>query len=224
MQYFAEKYDIELAKKDAKFRKQYPLIAERLDSLEEEIEKLKKYTPHVQEQNSPIKTYDGKSHTLRNIIASFSPKKNNRILLCAHWDTRHIADHDVKRQNEPILGANDGGSGVGVLIELARLLSQKESRVGVDIILFDAEDYGNPDGDGSSATSSLCIGSQYWGKNPHVIDYYAQFGILLDMVGAKDARFTHEGLSRNYAQRILNKVWSEAHRLGYGSYFVYLCS
>lgn len=185
------------------------------------VEKLKTYTPHVQEQNSPIKTYDGKSHTLRNIIASFSPEKNNRILLCAHWDTRHVADYDVERQNEPILGANDGGSGVGVLIELARLLSQQESRIGVDIILFDAEDYGNPDGDGSSMTSSWCIGSQYWGNNPHTNDYYAQYGILLDMVAAKDARFTHEGLSRTYAQRILKKVWSEAHRLGYGSYFVY---
>ena len=184
------------------------------------VKKLKTYTRYVEEQNHPIKTYDGKSHTLRNIIASFSPKKNNRILLCAHWDTRHVADHDVERRNEPILGANDGGSGVGVLIELARLLSKQESRIGVDIILFDAEDYGNPNGD-SKGPISWCIGSQYWGNNPHTTDYYAQYGILLDMVAAKDARFTHEGLSRTYAQRILKKVWSEAHRLGYGSYFVY---
>ena len=108
------------------------------------VQKLSAYTPHVQEQNSRITTYDGKSHTLRNVIASFSPEKNNRILLCAHWDTRHVADHDDAHQNEPILGANDGGSGVGVLIEIARLLSQKESRMGIDIILFDAEDYGDP--------------------------------------------------------------------------------
>ena len=73
----------------------------------------------------------------------------------------------------------------------------------MDIILFD-EDYGNPDGDGSSMTSGWCIGSQYWGNN-HTTDYYAQYGILLDMVAAKDARFTHEGLSRTYAQRILRK-------------------
>lgn len=185
------------------------------------VEKLKKYTPHVQEQNSPIQTYDGKTHTLRNIIASFSPEKNNRIVLCAHWDTRHIADHDEERENEAILGANDGGSGVGVLLEVARLLAQEESRIGVDIILFDAEDYGNPNGDGTSTTSSWCIGSQYWSNTPHTTDYYAQYGILLDMVGAKDARFTHEGLSRTYAKRILKKVWAEAQSLGYGSYFVY---
>ena len=185
------------------------------------VQKLSAYTPHVQEQNSRITTYDGKSHTLRNIIASFSPEKNNRILLCAHWDTRHVADHDDARQNEPILGANDGGSGVGVLIEIARLLSQKESRLGIDIILFDAEDYGDPNSNSPNSATSWCIGSKYWSENPHVPNYYAQYGILLDMVGAKDARFTHEGLSRNYAQRILKKVWKTAHNLGHGEYFAY---
>jgi len=185
------------------------------------VQKLSAYTPHVQEQNSRITTYDGKSHTLRNIIASFSPEKNNRILLCAHWDTRHVADHDDARQNEPILGANDGGSGVGVLIEIARLLSQKESRMGIDIILFDAEDYGDPNSSSPNSATSWCIGSKYWSENPHVPNYYAQYGILLDMVGAKDARFTHEGLSRNYAQRILKKVWKTAHNLGHSEYFAY---
>jgi len=185
------------------------------------VRKLSTYTPHVQEQNSKITTYDGKTHTLRNVIASFSPEKNNRILLCAHWDTRHVADHDDKRQNEAILGANDGGSGVGVLLEIARLLSQQESRVGVDIILFDAEDYGDPNSSSPNSATSWCIGSKYWSENPHVENYYAQFGILLDMVGAKDALFTHEGLSRNYAQRILKKVWQQAHTLGYGAYFSY---
>lgn len=185
------------------------------------VEKLLNYTPHVQEQNTDITTYDGKSHRLRNVIASFSPEKNNRILLCAHWDTRHVADYDDERQDEPILGANDGGSGVGVLIEIARLLSQQESRMGIDIILFDAEDYGNPDNSSANSASSWCIGSKYWSENPHTDNYFAQYGILLDMVGAKGARFTHEGLSRNYAQRILKKVWQQAHALGHGAYFSY---
>lgn len=185
------------------------------------VEKLLNYTPHVQEQNTDITTYDGKSHRLRNVIASFNPEKNNRILLCAHWDTRHVADYDDERQDEPILGANDGGSGVGVLIEIARLLSQQESRMGIDIILFDAEDYGNPDNSSANSASSWCIGSKYWSENPHTDNYFAQYGILLDMVGAKGARFTHEGLSRNYAQRILKKVWQHAHALGYGAYFSY---
>lgn len=185
------------------------------------VEKLLNYTHHVQEQNTDITTYDGKSHRLRNVIASFSPEKNNRILLCAHWDTRHVADYDDERQDEPILGANDGGSGVGVLIEIARLLSKQECRMGIDIILFDAEDYGNPDNSSANSASSWCIGSKYWSENPHTDNYFAQYGILLDMVGAKGARFTHEGLSRNYAQRILKKVWQQAHALGHGAYFSY---
>ena len=99
--------------------------------------KLKSYTPNVLIQEAPITTYDGKHHTLKNIIASFSPEKNNRIALFAHWDSRHIADHDTKNRNTPILGANDGGSGVGVLLEIARQFSKKNPKIGIDIILFD---------------------------------------------------------------------------------------
>ena len=100
-------------------------------------------------------------------------------------------------------------------------MSQQESRLGIDIILFDAEDYGNPDNSSANSASSWCIGSKYWSENPHTDNYFAQYGILLDMVGAKGARFTHEGLSRNYAQRILKKVWQQAHALGHGDYFSY---
>ena len=100
--------------------------------------KFKTYTPNVIVQEAPITTYDGKNHILKNIIASFNPEKNNRVALFAHWDSRHIADHDTKNQNSPILGANDGGSGVGVLLEMARQFSIKNPKIGVDIILFDA--------------------------------------------------------------------------------------
>jgi glutaminyl-peptide cyclotransferase len=184
------------------------------------VQSFEKYTPHVKEQNAPITTYDGKSHTLRNIIASFSPEKNNRIALFAHWDTRHVADHDDIDPENPILGANDGGSGVGVLLEVARALYKQESNIGVDIILFDAEDYGNPES-GPNSSLSWCIGSQHWSKNPHQQDYYARYGILLDMVGSENAVFAHEGYSRQYGNRILKKVWSSASKLGYDSYFQY---
>lgn len=186
------------------------------------VKKLQQYTPHVQEQNAPITTYDGKQHTLRNIIASFSPEKNNRILLCAHWDTRHVADYDTVNTHDPIMGANDGGSGVAVLIETARQLAKQNSRLGIDIILFDAEDYGQPQNDHHPAQAdSWCIGSQYWSKNPHKQDYYAQYGILLDMVGAPDAIFTHEAVSKHFGASILKKVWKIAHESGYGKYFSY---
>ena len=187
------------------------------------VEKLKTYTPDVIEQKASTTTYDGKKHELRNIIASFNPEKNNRIMLCAHWDTRHVADYDTINQKDPILGANDGGSGVGVLIETARLLSLQESNIGVDIILFDAEDYGQPQNyNGYSNPQSWCLGSQYWSKNPHTPNYYARYGILLDMVGAKDAVFAQEGYSKQYGERILKKVWKKANELGYQNHFKYI--
>ena len=184
--------------------------------------KFKTYTPNVIIQEAPITTYDGKKHTLKNIIASFSPEKNNRIALFAHWDSRHIADHDTKNQDAPILGANDGGSGVGVLLELARQFSIKNPTIGVDIILFDAEDYGQPeDSKFPIMQDSWCLGSQHWSKNPHKPNYYARYGILLDMVGAKNATFRKEEISSYYAPNILEKVWRKANQLGYGNHFVF---
>jgi len=184
--------------------------------------KFKTYTPTVIVQEAPITTYDGKNHTLKNIIASFSTEKNNRVALFAHWDSRHIADHDSENQNKPILGANDGGSGVGVLIEMARQFSIKNPKIGVDIILFDAEDYGQPENSGFPVMqNSWCLGSQYWSKNPHKQNYFAQYGILLDMVGAKDATFRHEQISFYYGANILQKVWRKASRLGFGNHFVF---
>ena len=153
--------------------------------------KLRSFTKEVIFQEAPVTTYDGKNHILKNIIASFNPEKKNRIAFFAHWDSRHIADQDSKDQEMPILGANDGGSGVGVLIEIARQLHIKSPKIGVDIILFDAEDYGDPN-QGISSESSWCLGSQYWSKNTHIENYTARYGILLDMVGAKDATFYME--------------------------------
>ncbi len=184
--------------------------------------KFKSYTPNVIVQEAPVTTYDGKNHNLKNIIASFSTEKNNRIALFAHWDSRHIADHDTKNQILPILGANDGGSGVGVLLELARHFSHQNPNIGVDIILFDAEDYGQPENSKfPMMQDSWCLGSQYWSKNPHKPNYFARYGILLDMVGAKDATFRHEQISSYFASNILQKVWRTGNRLGFGDFFVF---
>ena len=184
--------------------------------------KFKTYTSNVIVQEAQITTYDGKNHTLKNIIASFSPEKNNRVALFAHWDSRHIADHDIKNQNKPILGANDGGSGVGVLLEIARQLNIKNTKIGIDIILFDAEDYGQPENSGFPVMqNSWCLGSQYWSNNPHKQNYFAQYGILLDMVGAKDATFRYEQISSYYASNILQKVWRKANLLGFGNHFIF---
>ena len=184
--------------------------------------KFLQYTPNVIIQEGPVTTYDGKNHTLKNIIASFSPEKKNRIALFAHWDSRHIADQDSKNQNSPILGANDGGSGVGVLLELARQFGKKNPKVGVDIILFDAEDYGQPENSKYPIMEdSWCLGSQYWSKNPHKKNYNARYGILLDMVGSQDATFYREGYSVYFASSVLEKVWKIGNKLGFGEYFIY---
>ena len=189
------------------------------------VDKLNSYNAFVKVQEAPIKTYDGKEHVLRNIIASFSVEKNNRIALFAHWDSRHIADHDSVNTKQPILGANDGGSGVGVLLEIARNLNNQNPNIGVDIILFDAEDYGQPENSQYPIMNdSWCLGSQYWSKNPHIKNYYAKYGILLDMVGGENARFRYEGTSEYYASDILKKVWDMAHKIGYSDYFIFKSS
>lgn len=171
-------------------------------------------------------TFDGVDVELRNIIASFQPEKQKRVLLAAHWDTRPFADKDKKKKDAPMDGANDGASGVGVLLEIARALQSKPTNVGIDIILFDGEDWGEKDGAARVAPPAgvyqdwWCLGSQYWSRNKHKAGYRPYYGILLDMVGAKDGHFYREENSREYAPRIVEKVWSAAARTGYSSYFV----
>ena len=184
--------------------------------------KLESYGAKVIVQQAPVTTYDQKKHTLRNIIGSYSPEKNNRIALFAHWDSRHVADYDTINTSQPILGANDGGSGVGVLLEIARNINLKNPKIGVDLIFFDAEDYGQPENSKfPTMNDSWCLGSQYWSKNPHKQNYFAKYGILLDMVGGKDAEFWQEGISSYYASNIIKKVWDIAHNIGYSNFFIY---
>ena len=159
----------------------------------------------------------------RNIIASFSPENPHRVLLAAHWDTRAAADKDLGDSVHPADGANDGASGVAVLLEIGRTLAQnaKSLPVGVDFILFDNEDQGvmgNPAGIADPG-ATWCSGSQYWAKNPHAAGYRADWGILLDMVGAKGSSFPREMNSLVYAATPLTKVWETARKLGHGQYF-----
>lgn len=159
-----------------------------------------------------------KSYKIKNIIAVYNPNATKRILLCAHWDTRELADQDTERKNEPIPGADDGGSGVGVLLEIGRIINEsKLKNIGVDIVLFDAEDQGES-GNGAKR-DSWCLGAQYWSKNPHKPNYKADFGILLDMVGARGAKFPKEGLSQKHASYFVDKIWKTAWGLGYSDFF-----
>jgi glutaminyl-peptide cyclotransferase len=182
-------------------------------------EKLEGYGADVIVQEAVVTAFDGKALNMKNIIGQFSPEKKNRVMLYAHWDTRPFADKDSTRQNEPIDGANDGGSGVGVLLEIARLLHSQPTNVGVDIIFFDAEDYGAPEGVETGDYTDWCLGSQYWAKHKHVPNYRAKYGILLDMVGSSDAVFNREGTSMATSPMVVDKVWRTAQKLGYGGYF-----
>jgi Zn-dependent M28 family amino/carboxypeptidase len=166
-------------------------------------------------------TFNNKEITIKNVIGEYNLEANKRILLFAHWDSRPFADQDTKNMTKPILGANDGASGVGVLLEVARQLSLQKPSVGVDIIFFDAEDYGQPSsGMVQTDSETWCLGSQYWGKNPHRPGYTANYGILLDMVGNTNAYFTQESISLRYAPEVVHKVWNNARLLGYSNFFV----
>ncbi len=161
----------------------------------------------------------------KNIIATVKGNKNagdRRIMLAAHWDSRFWADHDPDEANRksPIVGANDGASGAGVLMELARVLSAMPPAVSVDFVFFDVEDQGVPEWADAYKDDSWCLGSQYWSLHPHVPYYTAVYGILLDMVGTQQPRYSKEEVSRTYASGITNKVWNMAEAMGHGSVFV----
>ena len=188
------------------------------------IKKFKEYGAEVKEQKFKATTFDGVNISLRNIIAAFNKPAKKRILLAAHWDSRPFADKDENTPEKAMEGANDGASGVGVLLEIARLISDKSPSVGVDIILFDGEDWGEKHNMGGVPTpvgldSWWCLGSQYWSKNKN--GYGAYYGILLDMVGAKGSQFYMEGISTTYAPKVVRKIWNTARDIGYGNYFIH---
>lgn len=154
---------------------------------------------------------------LANVIVAFNPTAQTRIMLCAHWDTRPRADKDpdTSVSSQPILGANDGASGVAVLMELARLFKDNPPPIGVDLVLFDGEDYGV-----ESDLDRYFLGSRHWSANPPVPGYMPRFAILLDMVGGKNARFPKEGFSMTYAPKLMEEVWSIAAGKGHSGMFL----
>jgi len=157
----------------------------------------------------------GDELTMFNILASFGVHHEDRIIMAAHWDTRPRAEEDPDDPDSPIPGADDGGSGVGVLLELARIFSENELPIGVDIVFFDGEDYGEV-----SDLDNYFLGARHWGNNPPVPGYSPRFGILLDMVGGENAIFSKEGYSMRFAPNLVNEIWRIGDELGYGNFFV----
>jgi glutaminyl-peptide cyclotransferase len=212
-------------KKQVDFGPRIPNTPAHKNTADYLIARLKMYGGAVKVQEFTATTFDNKKINLRNIIASFNPEKKKRILLAAHWDTRPFSDKDKEKPNATFEGANDGASGVGVLLEIARTIGKQPTDAGIDIILFDGEDWGERHGMAQPPLPPnlkvwWCLGSQYWSTNKHVPNYSAYYGILLDMVGAKDSRFAFEAYSLEYAPSIVDKVWKTAARLGYSNTFV----
>ena len=188
------------------------------------VEKFRQFGCEVETQKADLKGYDGTILKNTNIIAHYNPKATTRILLCAHWDSRPWADNDPDSANwrKPVMAANDGASGVGVMLEIARLLQADKKlnpHIGVDFVCFDAEDWGTPQwADVQDQGDSWALGAQYWSENKSA-DYQPRYGILLDMVGGQGAQFYREGMSMQYASSIVKKVWRAARQTGYGSFF-----
>ncbi|MCP9234434.1 M28 family peptidase [Lewinella sp. JB7] len=180
------------------------------------VDRLEAFGAQVVEQDFTAEAYDGTELRATNIIACYAPQLSDRILLAAHWDTRPFADSELETDpNAVVNGADDGASGVGVLLEVARQLGLNTPDIGVDIVLLDAEDYGEANG---GNRNSWGLGAQYYSRN--VPQPKPRFGILLDMVGGRDANFAVEGYSEKYAPEVVRKVWRLADGMGYGNYFV----
>ena len=213
------------------------------------IEQLKAFGAEVELQKGFMPDYKGDNQQIYNIIGHFTPSHYgegrsgaSRILLGAHYDTRPWCDEeeDYSDRFYNVPGANDGASGVGVLLEVARQiglkLSNSEASNGpqsglsapVDIIFFDCEDMGTPRVyTGAEREDTWCLGSQLWAtnyanniklSNSEASNGY-QYGIILDMVGAPDAVFPLEMFSAQYASNYQHKIWRAAEQLGYGAMF-----
>ena len=181
------------------------------------VKQLKSMGWDVTEQKTDLEAFDGTVLKARNIFAQINPEDTTRILLVAHWDSRPWSDKDPdpEKKEEPVLGANDGASGVGVILEIARQLSKQNSTAGVDILFVDAEDWGTEDKE-----ESWCLGTRYFAENSPYNENQKVQGILLDMVGSPNAQFRYEYFSKMANSPLLEELWTNAAGLGYSNLFI----
>ena len=191
------------------------------------VSELARHGAQVKSQNGTMTNYAGKSQAIRNIVAFLEGNTSHAILLCAHWDCRPWSDEEELYEDrfEPVMGANDGASGVGVILEMVRQLSIRKSKgefvPSVQVVFFDCEDMGTPAHfTGSQRDHTWCLGSQLWAREYKKTVLNIQYGVLLDMVGDPSATFPKEYFSVQYAGSYVERLWREASKLGYGRYFV----
>ena len=186
-------------------------------------DKLSSYGLNVEIQKAEVENYHGDTLSLHNIIAQYKPRHKTRIALISHWDTRPYADreHDLAQQEMLPDGANDGGSGTAIMLEIARLTQKANVDLGIDFFFFDGEETGPPEYDTSYAQTmnSYCLGSQYYCENP-LLNMNQEVGILLDIVGGQEAQYTLEHHSVNQAYQAMLTFWALGHNLGFDQYFI----
>jgi Peptidase family M28 len=160
-------------------------------------------------------TANGRALPMRNVIARFNPRATTRLLFLAHWDTRPVSDAGgTVDSTAPVPGANDGASGVAVLLGMADAFKRTPPAVGVDLLFVDGEDYGD-----WNARADVLIGSKYYAKNP-VPGPRPRFAVLFDMVGDSMLQIYQEGYSLTGAPDVVELVWTTARRMGYAAAFV----
>ncbi len=177
----------------------------------------------IVQRGEVVQPVSGDKLPVTNILGRYNPQAKDRLMLVAHYDTRPWADEESNKahHNTPIDGANDGGSGVGVMLELARQLGIQSPEIGVDLLFVDAEDSGTS-GEHPDANSSWALGSQYWVDNTDYsrLALQPRLVIVLDMVGGLNARFHREQFSSAYYPAEVNRVWTIARRAGHGDRFI----
>jgi hypothetical protein len=209
-------------KKQTDFGPRVPNTDAQLECAVWLMKKLEGFGANTYLQGFESVTFDKTKIRCYNIIGSYNPDCATRIILCSHWDSRPWADNDPDPANwtKPVDAANDGASGVAVILEIARQLQKKAPEIGVDCIFFDAEDWGPGDNyQGEHLETYWGLGTQFWARKPHVEGYRARYAILLDMVGGKGAQFAREQYSITFGKHVVDKVWNAAASLGYSSLF-----
>lgn len=186
-------------------------------------EKFRQFGTEVRLQEKEVTLYDGSRLKACNIIASINTDNPDRLLVCAHWDSRPWADNDPEEKNHhtPVIAANDGASGVAVMLEMARQLQLSPIRTGIDFVCFDAEDMGTPRWaeDEYDSDNTWCLGSEAWAKQAREDGYMARYGILMDMVGGRGSTFSQEMVSKEFAGPVVDLLWKLAAQIGYSHFF-----
>jgi glutaminyl-peptide cyclotransferase len=152
---------------------------------------------------------------MRNFLARFRPQAAERVLFLAHWDTRPHADQsrNLGQQRLPVPGANDGASGVAVLLGVTDALKARPPAIGVDLLFVDGEDFGD-----FKDTADVLIGSRFFAAH-QPSGYPPLYAVLFDMVGKSNLQIYYEGNSQAFAPEVVERVWRAAAELGYGGVF-----